>query len=170
VSDRVRFHHGDAEAIPLPGACAAAVICECALCTFPDKPTALTQMARVLAPGGRLGITDVTADRARLPSELTGLTAWVACIADARPLEEYAALAESAGLHVTGTERHTRALSRMIDQIGARLDLLKMTSRSRLEALDVDFARTCPVLDATRAAVADGALDYILLTAQKPRA
>lgn len=170
LSDKVVFHLGDAESVPLPDACADAVICECALCTFPDKAVAVTEMARLLRPGGRLGITDVTADRRRLPSELTGLAAWVACIADARPVEEYAELAESAGLRVMTTERHTPALSRMIDQIGARMELLRMTSRTRVEALGVDFHRVGPMLDAARAAVRDGALDYVLLVAEKPDA
>ena len=168
LADQVVFHHADAEAVPLPDGCTAAVICECALCTFPNKPTAMAEMARLLAPGGRLGLTDVAADRAALPTELTGLTAWIACIADARPAAEYAALAEAAGLRVTATERHTRALSRMIDQIGARLELLRMTSRPRLEKLGVDFDRVVPVLGATRTAVAEGALDYVLLVAEKP--
>jgi ubiquinone/menaquinone biosynthesis C-methylase UbiE len=168
LADQVVFHHADAEAVPLPDGCATAVICECALCTFPDKATAMAEMGRLLAPGGRLGLTDVAADRAALPAELTGLTAWITCIADARPAEEYAALAEAAGLRVSATERHTRALSRMIDQIGARLELLKMTSRPRLEELGVDFDRVAPVLDATRTAVSDGALDYVLLVAERP--
>ncbi|NUP78872.1 MAG: methyltransferase domain-containing protein [Nonomuraea sp.] len=168
LTEHVTFHHGDAEAVPLPDGCAAAVICECALCTFPDKATAMAEMARLLAPGGRLGLSDVAAQRIALPAELTGLSAWVACIADARPVQEYAALAEAAGLRVTDIEHHTRALSRMIDQIGARLELLKVTSRPRLEEFGVDVDRVGPVLDATRAAVADGALDYVLVIAEKP--
>ena len=167
-ADRVAFHVGDAEAVPLPDACADAVLCECALCTFPDKATAVTEMARLLRPGGRLGMTDVAAERARLPDELTGLTAWVACIADARPVGEYAELVEGAGLRVVTTERHTGALTRMIDQIGARLELLRMTGRPQLEAAGVDFARVGPVLDAARGAVRDGVLDYVLLVAEKP--
>lgn len=168
LAERAVFHHGDAEAVPLPDGCADAVICECALCTFPDKASAMAEMARLLRPGARLGITDVAADRPRLPAELTGLAAWVACIADARPVGEYAVLAESAGLRVVTTERHTRALSRMIDQIGARLGLLRMIARPRLEALGVDFARVDPVLDAARAAASDGTLDYVLIVAEKP--
>ena len=159
---------GDAEAVPLPDECADALVCECGLCTFPDKPTALAEMARLLVPGGRIGITDVAADRDRLPAELTGLTAWIACVADARPLAEYADLAASAGLRVLTTERHTGALSQMIDQIEARLELLRMTARPRLEALGVDLAKTGPVLAAARGAVGDGALDYVLLVAEKP--
>ncbi|MGH3496835.1 MAG: class I SAM-dependent methyltransferase [Nocardioidaceae bacterium] len=168
LTDRADFHVGDAENLPLPDGCADVVLCECALCTFPDKPTAMAEMARLLLPGGRIGITDVAADRERLPDELTGLTAWIACVADARPLSEYADLAASAGLRVLTTEPHTDALSRMIDQIEARLELLRMTARHRLEALGVDFTKAGPVLGAARDAVRDGALDYVLLVAEKP--
>lgn len=168
LTDRLAFHVGDAEAVPLPDGCADAVICECSLCTFPDKQTAMSEMARLLAPGGRLAITDIAAERDRLPPELTGLSAWIACVADARPLAEYADLAASAGLRVSVTEKHTAALDRMIDQIAARLELLRMTARTRVEALGVDFTRVGPVLGAARAAVKDGTLDYVLLIAEKP--
>ena len=168
LTDRVDFHLGDAEDVPLPDRCADVVLCECALCTFPDKPTAMAEMARLLVPGGRLGITDVAADRDRLPVELTGLTARIACVADARPLTEYADLAASAGLRVLMTDPHTEALNRMINQIEARLELLRMTARPRLEALGVDFAKASPVLSAARDALRDGLLDYVLLVAEKP--
>jgi arsenite methyltransferase len=168
LGDRVRFHLADAEAVHLADGCADVVVCECALCTFPDKPTAMAEMARLLRPGGRLGITDVAAHAARLPSELTGLAARIACIADARPLEQYLALAQEAGLRVVAHEPHTGALSRMIDQVEARLQLLRMTARPRLESLGVDFDRSGPVLAAARAAVEDGALDYVLVVAEKP--
>jgi ubiquinone/menaquinone biosynthesis C-methylase UbiE len=62
VADRVHFHIGDAERLPLPDRSVDTVVCECAFCTFPDKPTAASELARVLKPGGRVGITDVTPD------------------------------------------------------------------------------------------------------------
>lgn len=167
LTDRAAFSVGDAEAVPLPDRCADVVVCECALCTFPDKPTAVAEMARLLVPGGKIGITDVAADRDRLPAELTGLTAWIACVADARPLTEYADLAASAGLRVLTIERHTEVLSQMIDQIEARLELLRMIAKPRLEALGVDFAKAGPVLGAVRRAVDDGILDYVLLVGEK---
>jgi hypothetical protein len=166
---RACFRVGDAERLPIDAQSVDAVVCECAFCIFPDKPTAATELARVLRPGGRLGITDVTADPDRLPAELTGLTAWIACIADARPLDEYAALLTTAGLTVTHTERHDDALAAMIDQIEARLTVVRMTARARAEALGVDFTRAPAVLAAARAAVADGVLGYALLTASKRR-
>lgn len=168
VSPSVTFSAGDAENLPYPDALFDAVICECALCTFPDKPTAAAEFARVLRPGGRVGITDVVADQARLPDELTGLTAWVACIADARPLEEYASIVTNAGLRVTHTSPHNTAISRMVGQIEARLSVVRMTARARAEALGIDFAQAPSILAAARAAVAAGVLGYAMLVAQKP--
>jgi SAM-dependent methyltransferase len=165
---RARFHHGDAEALPVPDHGWDVVICECALCTFPDKPTAVAEMTRVLRPGGRVGITDITANRYRLPTELTGLGAWIACVADARGTEDYKQLLHDAGLRVTRVEHHHDALVRMIGHIGARLDLLRITCRERLEALGVDFARVRPVLGAAQTSIRDGILDYVLIVAEKP--
>jgi len=82
---KVRFHLGNAERLPLPDNTFDALVCECAFCTFPDKATAAAEFARVLRPGGRVGITDVTVAGTGRREELTTLAAWVACIAG-RPL------------------------------------------------------------------------------------
>jgi SAM-dependent methyltransferase len=168
LADRVRFHTGDAEHLPLPDAAFDAAVCECAFCTFPDKATAAAELARVLRPGGRLGITDVTAETDRLPPELTGLGAWIACVADARPLDQYAALLTGAGLRVTATERHDATMTAIVDRIEARLTLVRMTARDRAEAAGLDFARAPAVLAAARAAIADDVIGYALLIAEKP--
>jgi arsenite methyltransferase len=164
---QVSFQVGDAERLHVDAGTFDVVVCECAFCTFPDKPTAAAELARVLKPGGRLGITDVTVDPARLPAELTGLGAWIACIADARPLHDYIALLADAWLRVTLTEHHDIAIAAMIDQIGARLSLVRMTARDRAEALGLDFDRAPAVLAAARAAVANHVLGYALLLAEK---
>ncbi|KOV70052.1 methyltransferase type 11 [Streptomyces sp. AS58] len=168
LADRAVFTTGDAEHLPYAAETFDAVVCECALCTFPDKARAAAEFARVLKPGGRLGITDVTADPDRLPPELRGLTARIACIADARPLQAYAEILAAAGLRTRVTERHDQAMIRMIDQIQARLDLLRITAPARLADAGVDLAAAPAVLAAARAAVTDGILGYALLTAVKP--
>jgi hypothetical protein len=164
----VGFAVGDGERLPYRDASFDAVVCECAFCTFPDKPTAAAELARVLRPGGRLGISDVTAQPSRLPAELTGIKAWIACIADASPLDGYAELFTAAGLRVRHTERADAAMTRMIDQIEARIGMVRITAPSRAEELGLDFDRAGPVLDAARAAVADGVLGYALMIAEKP--
>ena len=147
LTDRTAFVTGDAEQLPYGDGLFAAVVCECALCTFPDKPRAAAECARVLRPGGRVGITDVTAAMDRLPPELTTLAAWIACIADARPLAEYSEILAAAGLRTLRTERHDHAMTRMIDQIEARLNLLRLTASDRLTAAGVDLDRAPAVLN-----------------------
>ena len=106
----VRFQQGDAEKLGFPDASFDAVLCECAFCTFPDKRLAAAEFARVLRPGGRVGLSDLTR-LAQLPEELQGLLAWVACIADARPVEEYVSYLEAAGIgHVLKSRLMTRRL------------------------------------------------------------
>lgn len=167
LAAKVRFHVGDAERIPLPAGVFDAAVCECAFCTFPDKTGAAGEFARVLRPGGRVGITDVTVAEGGLPEELTTLAAWVACIADARPLGEYAAILDRAGLRTIHTEDHGEAIARMIDEIEARLRLLRMTAPERLSEAGVDVDTVSRYLTLARQAVADGQLGYALLVAEK---
>lgn len=69
LSERVEFLQGDAEQLTfLLAESFDAVICECAYCTFPDKHAAAVEIARVLAPGGRFGLSDMTRNGA-LPAE-----------------------------------------------------------------------------------------------------
>lgn len=168
LAGRAAFTTADAERLPYPDGLFDAVVCECALCTFPAKARAAAEFARVLKPGGRLGLTDVTAQPGRLPPELTALAARIACIADALPLSEYAALLAAAGLPTVHTERHDHAMTRMIDQIEARLTLLGLTAADKLTAAGVNLDSAPVVLGAARTAVADGTLGYALLVAEKP--
>jgi arsenite methyltransferase len=85
---RVRFETGDAEVMPFPDETFDAIVCECAFCTFPNKSAAVAEFMRVLRPGGRVGISDLTR-AATLPKELDSLLARVACIADAQTIESY---------------------------------------------------------------------------------
>ncbi|MBA0125118.1 methyltransferase domain-containing protein [Haloechinothrix sp. YIM 98757] len=167
LSAKVGFHHGDAEHIPLPDGRFDTVVCECAFCTFPDKERAAAELARVLRDGGRAGITDVTVTGEGLPAELSTLAAWVACIADARSLEEYSEILAGAGLTTVCTERHDAALERMIEQIDARVRLLRMTSFTRLHQAGVDVDAVLRYCALAREAVADGLLGYALLVAEK---
>jgi ubiquinone/menaquinone biosynthesis C-methylase UbiE len=52
LEGRVRFVVGDAERLPLADSSVDGVLCECALCTFPDKAAAASELARVLRAAG----------------------------------------------------------------------------------------------------------------------
>ncbi len=56
----------DAVAIPLPDASFTLATCRRAAHHFPDVPGFLAEVHRLLAPGGRLGISDMTADDAAI--------------------------------------------------------------------------------------------------------
>jgi arsenite methyltransferase len=168
LAEKVRFHVGDAERLPLPDSTFDALVCECAFCTFPDKATAAAEFARVLRPGGRVGITDVTVAEVGLPKDLTTLAAWVACIADARSVREYTEILNSAGLIVVRAETHDDAIARMVDQIEARVGLLRMTSPDRLTSAGVDTDAVLRYTALVKQAVGDGRVGYALLVAEKP--
>lgn len=58
--DNARFVVGDVHALPFPAASFDLVTCRRAAHHFRDVPLALAEMARVLRPGGRLGVVDMT--------------------------------------------------------------------------------------------------------------
>lgn len=153
---RVSFLVGDAEALPLDTSSADGALCECALCTFPDKRTAVRELARVLKPGARLALSDMTADVARLPDELRTLQAWVACIADARPFDEIAELLSGEGFVVESLDRHDDALAHLLDRVEARLKVLAMTAA--MSSGDLELGSS--LIKLARDAVAAGTLGY----------
>ncbi len=165
LGDRVRFVVGDAEALPLDDASVDAALCECALCTFPDKPRAASELARVLRPGARLAVSDITARPARLPPELSGLAAWIACIADARPLDELADLLTTAGFVVESVERHDQALGQMIERVEARLHAARMLGIG-IDGLEGRLDDATAIARSASRAVAQGDLGYGVVIAQ----
>ncbi|MBI3362252.1 MAG: methyltransferase domain-containing protein, partial [Chloroflexi bacterium] len=114
---RVVFCCGDGEALPLAAGSFSGVVCECAFCTFPDKHTGAREMRRILAPGGRLGLSDVTLERP-LPPELQSLAAWVLCIADARPADDYRTILAGAGFAEFAHSDHSWALRETVAAVG----------------------------------------------------
>ena len=158
---RVRFLRGDAEALPLEDASVDGALCECALCTFPDKPAAAHELARVLRPGARLALSDLTARPAEMPESLASLQAWVACVGDARRLVEIADLLTRAGLEVEHTETHDDALAALLDRVEARLQV------ATLIAADTT-ARGRELLRDVRGAVEAGTIGYGVVIARRP--
>jgi SAM-dependent methyltransferase len=163
---RVRFVHGDAEALPLEDAGFDVALSECSLCTFPDKARAVAEMVRVVRPGGRIAIADVTADAAALPEPLQTAAARVACVADARSEDEYVALLESAGGTVVARERRDGDLRAMVDRVEARLRVARMLAPPGEQREQVREALALVRL--ARAEAERGTLGYVLLVARTP--
>lgn len=167
VSNRVRFVQGDAESLPLADRSADGALCECALCLFPDKQAAAAELARVLRPDARLVVSDVTAHAERLPEELSGLAAWAACVADARPLKEIAALLDSAGFAVELEEAHDDLAAQLVERVELRLRLAQVLRERLPTELVSNVERGLVLTGAARRAIADGALGYGVVVARR---
>ena len=147
-----------------------AVICECAYCTFPNKHAAAIEIARVLAPGGRFGLSDLTRN-SDLPPALEGLVAWIACVADAQPVASYVADLEGVGLKVSHIEAHGEALTQLIDQVRRRLLAAGVVAKiQQVELPGVDLRVATRVARSAAEAVQAGVLGYTLITATRPNA
>jgi arsenite methyltransferase len=85
----VEFLKGAIEDIPLPDESVDVVISNCVINLSVDKPRVLTEMFRVLAPGGRIGISDIVAEDQLTPSERASRGSYVGCIAGALSRTEY---------------------------------------------------------------------------------
>jgi len=85
----VEFLQGTIEDIPLPAGAVDVVISNCVINLSMDKPAVLAEMFRVLAPGGRIGISDVVADDHLTPADRAARGSYIGCIAGALSRREY---------------------------------------------------------------------------------
>jgi len=106
----VEFLKGTIEAIPLPANSIDVVISNCVINLSVDKPAVFAEMARVLVPGGRIGISDVVADDALSARQRAERGDYVGCIAGALSFAEYRAGLAAAGFtDIEITPTHTVA-------------------------------------------------------------
>ncbi|GMQ92637.1 MAG: methyltransferase domain-containing protein [Acidimicrobiia bacterium] len=93
----VEFRKGVMENIPLDNSSVDVVISNCVINLSADKPAVLSEMFRVLKPGGRIGISDVVSENDLTDSDRLERGSWVGCIAGALSFDEYRRGLESVG-------------------------------------------------------------------------
>lgn len=168
VENRTRFLKGDAEGLPVGEGICSAIISECAFCTFPDKATAASEMFRVLRPGGRLGLTDMIVDRARLPEEMQTLLFRAACIADARTAEEYQQILAGAGFTGFNATDCSETLFELTDKIRRRLLMAELAvGLKKLDLGEVDFGKAKRWPAMAEELIRGGVIGYVLITGRK---
>ncbi|MFD4179996.1 class I SAM-dependent methyltransferase [Rhodococcus sp. NPDC058514] len=116
VRPDIEFRQGNANALPFPDESYDTVLCQLSLMFFPDRPSALQEMARVVTTGGTVAVVvpgaldaqpafepfvDMAARHAG-PAAMSLLSTYFVC----GNLEELTALVESAGLQITTARTH----------------------------------------------------------------
>ncbi len=94
----VEWVKGTMEAIPLPAGSIDVVISNCVVNLAADKPAVFREIARVLRPGGRIGVSDVVADNDLTPAQRAERGSYVGCIAGTISFAEWEAGLRDAGL------------------------------------------------------------------------
>ena len=100
----VHFLKGVIEQIPLPADSVDVVISNCVVNLSVDKPAVLMEIARVLKPGGRLGISDVVAEDRLSVEERAARGSFAGCIAGALSRSEYVSGLEAVGFEDVSVE------------------------------------------------------------------
>jgi arsenite methyltransferase len=98
------FLKGVIEQVPLPAESVDVVISNCVINLSTDKAAVLTEIARVLKPGGRVGVSDVVAEDRLSPAERAERGSYVGCIAGALSVGEYTAGLEAAGFEAVSVQ------------------------------------------------------------------
>ncbi|OKH50269.1 arsenite S-adenosylmethyltransferase [Calothrix sp. HK-06] len=110
--ENVRFLKGYIEDIPLPDNSVDVVISNCVINLSADKDKVLSEVFRVLKPGGRFAVSDVVVD-GELPDQVRqDMKAFVGCVAGALSAQEYHNKLECAGfinISLEPTRRYTFA-------------------------------------------------------------
>jgi SAM-dependent methyltransferase len=98
------FLKGIIEQIPLPASSVDVVISNCVINLSTDKAAVLTEIARVLKPGGRVGVSDIVAEDQLSHDDRAARGSYVGCIAGALSRSEYVAGLEAAGFEEVSVE------------------------------------------------------------------
>ncbi len=165
-----QFLVGDAEKLPFRHDAFTTVLSECSMCLLPGFGQGLSEISRVLSPGGRLGVTDITCAGGLHP-ELEDVLMSFLCVTTKLPMYQYTSLAEEAGLAEVRTFDETESLRGLLEGIKKRLLLAELLSGiGKLPIPSDKLARGKRLLALAKDAVDQGHLSYFMLTGQKPKA
>jgi len=114
-ASNVEFVKGTIGSIPLPDASVDVVISNCVVNLAADKSAVFSEVARVVRPGGRIGITDVVAEDHLTPEQRAARGSYVGCIAGALSISEFREGLEAVGFtdvvveptHAVAQEMHS---------------------------------------------------------------
>jgi SAM-dependent methyltransferase len=153
---------GNMTALPVRTASVDVVLAECVLCLAPSLPDALAETNRVLAPGGRLALSDVVV--AGDPPDLPGPVAETLCLTGRRSRAGLVTTIEDAGFAVGEVRDHREDLLAMRDDLRSKVDY-----EGLLGALGERGERVRAGIEDLETAVEEGDVGYVSLVAAVER-
>lgn len=177
TATRVRWSTAGLPALGFAGSSFDGVLCECVLSTV-DRSMSITEIARVVRPGGMLLISDVETMGVAIPALGHRIVGTALCIDDAWRPGEMDRLLPAAGFRIVERWDASRSIEELADRIEARLDvagiaardlgldlagLLAPSSAGAGPAFTIEAAREA--LEAVRTAVQDRTLRYSAVAA-----
>jgi arsenite methyltransferase len=145
----VTFLKGHIEQIPLPADTVDVVISNCVINLSVDKATVFREIHRVLARGGRIGISDVVAEDHLSPADRAERGSYVGCIAGALSKTEY-----EHGLAAAGFEQITVTFTHQVAD-GLHSAIIK-ANKPTAPTADIGTARRTATTSASTMAAAVG--------------
>ena len=145
-ASNVEFLKGHIEAIPLPAESVDVVISNCVINLAADKAAVFREIARVLKPGGRMGITDIVGEDRLTAEERAERGSYVGCIAGALSFSEFRAGLEAAGLteiSLTTTHAVADGMASAIVKATKPRDARPHVELAQLDALPVADSGCC---------------------------
>jgi arsenite methyltransferase len=112
-ASNVEFLKGYIEEVPLPDSSVDVIISNCVINLSTDKPKVISEMFRVLKPGGRVGVSDVVAADDLAVEDRAERGSFVGCIAGALSFAEYTEELTRAGF----TDIRIQATHEYVDQM-----------------------------------------------------
>lgn len=153
---------GDALSLPIADNSLDVVLCECALCTFSNKNSALKEMYRVLKPGGFIAISDIYLNQ-HLPQSLNQYISRWLCVADAcSALQSQYCISETGfnKIQFNDESQHLIETIKTIEQKITKIKHLPMIKTQLDKLSDFPFKRLSQF-------IINGNAGYYLLTAKK---
>jgi SAM-dependent methyltransferase len=139
----VEFLKGHIEALPLPAESVDVVISNCVVNLAADKPSVFREIARVLRPGGRIGISDIVAEDHLDSTQRAERGSYAGCIAGALSVSEFREGLEAVGLTDVSITRSHDVADGMISAI------IKASKPADARPLiDLSAPRSLPVAEA----------------------
>ncbi len=170
------FVGGIATELPFADGSFDAVLAECVLSTL-DKPRALDEVRRVLVPGGRLLLSDMTIADPMVVEDAAfhPVLAAALCLGGAWLPGELEGRLDAAGFETRGPRDESASLAALLERASARIDLLRIVARDigsglRARLADAGAGDIRDVLAAlawARDAARDGRIGYASVVATR---